>query len=74
MTAVHWLALAFVIVGFTSLLSTKKEMERRLREVQSQPDNVEHSRLLSSLVWWIVSTVLWGIVSVLLVVWLFIPS
>lgn len=46
-------------------------MERKLAYITANMESEESSRKTKSIVWWIVGTVAWGIVSIFLVVWWF---
>jgi len=61
----------FMIIGFVILVSMKKNMERKLAYITANMESEESSRKTKSIVWWIVSTVAWGIVSIFLIVWWF---
>jgi hypothetical protein len=64
-----WVLFGFFIGGFTVLVSMKKNMERRVAAIKS--DGESSSVSSRPVVWWIISTTVWGIVSMGLVVWWF---
>ena len=61
-----WITVGFIIIGFVILASMKKNMESKLAFITRNMESEESST--TSIVWWIVGTVAWGIVSILLIV------
>ncbi|MDQ0271744.1 hypothetical protein [Cytobacillus purgationiresistens] len=59
----------FIIIGFVILVSMKKNMESKLAFIIRNMENKKSST--KSIVWWIVGTTIWGIVSIILIVWWF---
>ncbi|WP_280771641.1 hypothetical protein [Salipaludibacillus daqingensis] len=66
-----WITLGLIIIGFLILFSMKRSMESKLAFIIANMDSEESSRKTKSIVWWIVSTIAWGIVSIILIVWSF---
>lgn len=63
------ITVGFIIIGFVILVSMKKSMESKLTFIKR---NIETEKSLTTpIVWWIVGTTVWGIVSILLIVWWF---
>ncbi|ALC85146.1 hypothetical protein AM499_04445 [Bacillus sp. FJAT-22090] len=66
-----WITIAFIITGFVVLISMKKGMESKLAFITANMEGEESSTKAKSIIWWIVSTTAWGIVSMILIVWCF---
>ncbi|ETI70898.1 hypothetical protein [Neobacillus vireti] len=66
-----WITIGFIIIGFVVLTSMKKGMESKLAFITANMENGESSKKAESIIWWIVSTTAWGIVSMILIVWWF---
>ncbi|RYL97009.1 hypothetical protein EWH99_13590 [Sporolactobacillus sp. THM7-7] len=66
-----WITIGFIIIGFAVLVSMKKGMESKLAFIKANMEDEESSTKAKSIIWWIVSTAAWGIVSIFLVVWCF---
>ncbi|TQR17104.1 hypothetical protein [Psychrobacillus lasiicapitis] len=64
-----WLVLSFIIIGFVVLVSMKKNMEIKLAFIKTNIETTKGST--QSIIWWIVGTTVWGIVSMILIVWCF---
>lgn len=71
MDSLLWITIGFFIIGFVVLASMKKSMESKLAFIKTNIEGEESSRKAKSIVWWIVSTTAWGIVSMILIVWWF---
>ncbi|MCM3478436.1 hypothetical protein [Caldibacillus thermoamylovorans] len=71
MNLLLWITIGFIIIGFAVLISMKKSMESKLAYIIANMENEENSTRAKSIIWWIVSTTAWGIVSMFLVVWCF---
>ena len=71
MNLLLWITIAFIIIGFVVLASMKKGMESKVAFIKANTEDEENSLKAKSVIWWIWSTVAWGIVSILLVVWCF---
>ena len=71
MDSLLWITIGFIIIGFVVLVSMKKGMETKLAFITANMESEESSRKSKSIVWWIVSAVAWGIVSMILIVWWF---
>ena len=63
--------MGFIIIGFVALTSMKKGMESKLAFITTNMKDEESSTKAKSIIWWIVSTTAWGIVSMILIVWWF---
>lgn len=66
-----WITIGFIITGFVVLISMKKGMESKLAFIKVNMTDEENSKRAQSIIWWIVCTTAWGIVSMLLIVWWF---
>jgi len=66
-----WITIGFIITGFVILASMKKGMESKVAFIKANMEDEENSSKAKSVIWWIWSTVAWGIVSMFLVVWCF---
>ncbi|WP_042150170.1 hypothetical protein [Paucisalibacillus sp. EB02] len=69
MGLLFWITLSFVVIGFVVLVSMKKGMERKVALLKSNKESEKD--LTTPVVWWIMGTTIWGIVSIFLVVWWF---
>ncbi|WHX90591.1 hypothetical protein QNH50_21695 [Peribacillus simplex] len=54
-----WITFGFIIIGFVVLSYIKRNMDSK------------QSSTTQSIVWWIVGTTVWGIASIILIVWWF---
>ena len=63
-----WITIGFIIIGFVVLISMKKGMESKLAFITANMKEEESSKKAKSIIWWIVSTTAWGLVSMILVV------
>lgn len=66
-----WITIGFIIIGFVVFTSMKKGMENKLAFITANREDGENSTNAKSIMWWIVSTTAWGIVSMILIVWWF---
>ena len=66
-----WITTGFMIIGFVVLFSMKKSMESKLAFIKVNMESEESSRKTKSIIWWILSAAVWGVVSMFLVVWWF---
>ncbi|TDL31501.1 hypothetical protein E2R51_14160 [Jeotgalibacillus sp. S-D1] len=71
MDSLIWLTIGIIIIGFVVLISLKKSMESKLAFILANRESEESSIKAKSIIWWIVSAVTWGIVSIILIVWSF---
>ena len=72
MDLLFWITIGFIIIGFVVLASMKKGMESKVAFIKANKEDEESSKAKAkSVIWWIVSTAAWGIVSMNLVVWCF---
>lgn len=71
MNLLFWITLAISIIGFVVLISMKKGMERKVASIKANMVDEESSSKAQSVIWWICSTIAWGLVSIFLVVWSF---
>lgn len=65
-----WVTVGFIIFGFVVLVSMKKNMENKLAFIKTNMENnIESTKGSTKLiVWWILGTTVWGIVSMTLIV------
>ena len=61
----------FILIGLIVLLALKKNMENSLAFVKAHPDSDGAAIKQKAIIRWIVGVVLWGVVSIFLVVWFF---
>ncbi|AOM84480.1 hypothetical protein [Salisediminibacterium beveridgei] len=61
----------FILAGLIVLLVQKKSMEQDLAFVKAHPDSDEAAIKQKAIIRWIWSVVIWGVVSMILVVWFF---
>ncbi|MGE7841662.1 hypothetical protein ACQKNX_12790 [Lysinibacillus sp. NPDC093712] len=66
-----WITIGFIIIGFVVLISMKKDMESKVAFIKANIEDEENSSKSKSVIWWIWSTMAWGLVSMFLVVWCF---
>ena len=71
MDLVLWITIGFIITGFVVLVSMKKGMESKVAFIKANIEDEGNSLKARSVIWWIWSTVAWGIVSMFLVGWWF---
>ncbi|TGN30527.1 hypothetical protein [Lysinibacillus sp. S2017] len=63
-----WITIGFIIIGLVVLTSMKKGMESKVAFIKENMEDEGNSSKAKSVIWWIWSTVAWGIVSMFLVV------
>ena len=63
-----WITVGFIIIGFVVLTSMKKGMESKVTFIKANQEDEENSSKAKSVIWWILSTTVWGIVSMSLVI------
>ncbi|WP_229594500.1 hypothetical protein [Rossellomorea vietnamensis] len=66
-----WVTIGFIIIGFIVLISMKTSMEYKLAYITANSEDMESSVKAKSIIWWIASTTVWGMVSMILIVWCF---
>jgi len=67
-----WITVGFIVAGFVVLTSMKKGMEERVALAIENGDSMESKQISTKpVVWWIVGATVWGLVSMLLIVWSF---
>ena len=71
MDLLFWITIGFIIIGFIVLASMKKGMESKVAFIKANMEDEKNSSKAKSVIWWIWSTVAWGIVSIFLVGWCF---
>lgn len=72
MNLLLWITVGFIVVGFIVLISMKKGMEERVALAIANEDSLEGKQISPKpVIWWIWGAVLWGIVSIFLIVWSF---
>lgn len=75
MTFLFWVMTSFTVVGFIVLMSMKKSMEKRIALAIEHEQNLELKRRVTKpVIWWIVGATMWGIISMMFVVWTFTVS
>lgn len=68
MNLLLWITVGFIVIGLFVLISMKKSMEERVAFAIENKDDTEAAK---PVVWWIAGATIWGIVSVLFIVWSF---
>ncbi|MFG6146830.1 hypothetical protein [Halobacillus sp. B23F22_1] len=63
-----WMTIGFIMLGFVVLVSMKRSMESKLAFIKENPESAESSIKSKAIIWWIVSTTAWGVLSIILVV------
>ena len=63
--------LGFIFVALLILIAQKKSMEGYLAFVKAHPDSDEAVIKQKAIIRWILGVVLWGVVSMFLIVWFF---
>ncbi|MFA1738077.1 hypothetical protein [Lysinibacillus fusiformis] len=73
MNLLLWITLVLIVVGLFVLMSKKKSMEERVAfAIENKEDSKEEKQTSTKpVVWWIVGATVWGLVSMLLIVWVF---
>ncbi|WP_404454902.1 hypothetical protein [Oceanobacillus kapialis] len=71
MDLLTWLIIGFIMIGFVVLASMKKGMERKLAFITANMDDEESPTKAKTIIWWVMGTTAWGIVSMGLIVWWF---
>lgn len=67
-----WITLVLIVAGLFVLMSKKKSMEERVAFAIENKDSKEEKQTSTKpVVWWIVGATVWGLVSMLLIVWIF---
>lgn len=66
-----WITIGFIIIGFIVLFSMKTSMENKLAYITANSEGEESSVKAKSIIWWIASATVWGVVSMFLIVWYF---
>ena len=67
-----WITVGFIVIGFVVIFSMKKSMEMKVNLMLEHKDSMESNEISSKpVVWWIAGATVWGIVSMLLIVWSF---
>ncbi|OXS58171.1 hypothetical protein B0G93_11559 [Bacillus sp. V-88] len=65
------ITIGFIIIGFIVLFSMKTSMENKLAYITANSEDEESSVKAKSIIWWIASATVWGVVSMFLIVWYF---
>jgi len=63
-----WITTGFMLIGLVVLVSMKKGMETKVAVIANMEDE-ENSSKVKSVIWWIWSTIAWGVGGIFLVVW-----
>ncbi|MED4886236.1 hypothetical protein MKY88_12920 [Lysinibacillus sp. FSL R7-0073] len=72
MNMLLWITLVLIVAGLFVLMSKKKSMEERVAFAIENKDSKEEKQTSTKpVVWWIVGATVWGLVSMLLIVWIF---
>lgn len=66
------ITVGFIIIGFVVLVSMKKSMEMKVALLKENKESVDGKQISPKpVIWWIWGAVLWGIISIFLIVWSF---
>lgn len=72
MNLLLWITVGFIVIGLFVLISMKKSMEERVALAIENMDGMEgNQQSIKPVVWWIVGVTVWGLVSMLSIVWFF---
>ena len=71
MNLLYWITAGFFIIGFLVFFSMKKEMENKVALLKMQPEAENNDAKEQAVIWWIWGVVIWGVLSLCLVVWSF---
>ena len=72
MNLLLWITVGFIVVGLLVLVSMKKGMEERVALAIENKDGMEGKQTLTKpVVWWIAGATVWGLASMLLILWSF---
>ncbi|MGN7410057.1 hypothetical protein [Sporosarcina sp. SAFN-010] len=67
-----WITVGFIVIGFVVLVFMKRSMERKLVLIKENEESMEiEQNSPKPIIRWIWGSVLWGIVSMFLIVWSF---
>ncbi|MBY6053151.1 hypothetical protein [Cytobacillus firmus] len=66
-----WVTIAFIIIGFVFIIYKKKNIKNDIAFIKTNMESEEVAIKARFIVWWIVGTTAWGIVSITLIVWSF---
>lgn len=69
MNLLLWITLGLIVAGLFVLLSMKKSMEERVAFAIENKVGKDKQTSTKPVVWWIVGATVWGLVSMLLIVW-----
>ncbi|GAB3070227.1 hypothetical protein ACFOU0_09350 [Salinicoccus sesuvii] len=68
MELLTWITIGFIMTGCSLLICMKKGMESKLASITIAGEDEKSQREAQLLIWWIVSTTVWGVVSIMLIV------
>ncbi len=72
MNLLSWITIGFIVVGFIALISMKKSMEERVALAIENKGGIDDRQVSPKpVIWWIWGAVLWGMISIFLIVWSF---
>lgn len=72
MNVILWVTVGLIVGGFIALASMKKGMENRVALAIENENRLDSKQISTKpVIWWIWGAVLWGIVSIFLMVWYF---
>lgn len=72
MNLLLWVTVCFIVVGLFVLMSMKKGMEERMAlSIENKDGMAGEQTSAKPVVWWIVGATVWGLASMLLIVWSF---
>lgn len=69
MNLLLWITVGFIVAGFFVLISMKKSMEERVALAIENKNCMEDAQISPKpFLWWILGVVLWGIISIFLII------
>lgn len=72
MNLLFWITVALIVTGFIVLISMKKSMGARVALLIENESVINGEQISPKpVIWWIIGAVLWGIISIFLVIWIF---
>ncbi|SFC44098.1 hypothetical protein SAMN04488102_1076 [Alkalibacterium subtropicum] len=63
-----WVTISFIVIGFSVLFFMKKGMDIKLAHIQKKSEYEEKTKKEKAIVWWIRGVIVWGIISMLLII------
>lgn len=65
----RWFTVGFIVIGFLVIASMKKSMERKVALLIENEESMTSKQISNKpVIWWIVGAIVWGLVSMFLVI------